>query len=154
MSHNVTISDIKITDIDALEAACAELRSKGVKISLHKDATYLAYDSSQTKVYPYVIKMEESKYDIGFEKTSDGAYVPVFDPFAGQIQRVVGLDRNSVQNLDLLNACAVNDPKVHIGKLMQTYGLCKAEAEAGQHGYTTQRVNSDGGQVQLVVTGY
>lgn len=149
MSHNVTVSDIKINDITALQEAINELSKSGVKISLLRDAQYRGFSASQSGNYPFVIRLDDSPYDIALAKQPDGTYAPVFDPWAGHVQRQVGV--SNIKDCELIKACDVRDPRVSIGRLMQTYGVVKAEREAALKGLATQRVQGDKGQVSLVV---
>lgn len=151
MSHNVTVSNIKITDITSLEAAIDELRGKGVAISLHKDAHYRGYNASQSGVRPYVIRLDGSPYDIALDVDSDGNYVPVFDPWNGHVARQVGAN---MKDAELFQQCSLSDPRVAIGQLMQTYGVVKTEREAAMKGLSTQRNVQENGQVAVTVTGY
>jgi len=154
MSHNVTISDIKISDINALETAISNLQNQGIDITLETGTLYVGYAGREESGYTHVIKMGDSRYDIGLKADAEGNFIPVFDPWGGDVNRVVGLNPTEFNEAELHNVCNISDPKVHIGKLMQEYGLCKAEYEAAIQGYSSQRIPGEGGQQQLVVTGY
>ncbi len=153
MSHNVTVSDVKINDIDALQMAVAELQKEGTKISLAKDSHYRGYNTRESGVYPYVLKLEGSPYDIALTKNQDGSYSPVFDPWGGHIRANVGASGSGI-GVDG-KACNINSPQANIGRLMQRYAVCKAEKEAHRQGLTTNRqFNNKTQQYQLEVVGY
>ena len=144
MSHNITIKDVKITDMGALKSAIKELQGEGVGITLHDNGTFRSY-SGQDNKSDYTIEVKNSNHDVGLVKQEDGSYSAVFDPYGGGVNKALGADRKFVTG---------HDPKAFIGKLMQTYALCKAEVESAMQGYTTSReMNLETGVISLVVEG-
>jgi len=152
MSHNITVSDIKITDLDALESAVNELKAEGANISMSRNAKYRGYNTSQSRdTMPVVINLPDAPWDLGFDKDAEGNYVPVFDPYKGHIRNAVGFQPNEVDG----TACDINSPAVHIGKLIQRYAACKIEREAAVQGRSVQRAGVDEhNNIRLVVGGY
>jgi hypothetical protein len=152
MSHNVSIKDIKITNIDALRMAVNELKGKGVDIDFVENGTYRAYYSHQQKEYPFVVRLNKNKYDVALEPAKDGeGYDLVYDPFGNKIRDVIGYNANEVDK----NYCDVNSPNLHLGKLLQAYNLNVAEQAAAAQGYSTQRQYDEKTKVEnLIVTGY
>jgi hypothetical protein len=154
MSHNVTVDSIKITDIDALRDAASELQNKGINISIEENAYARSYNTATSGNYPVVVKLHDSPYDIGLRAGENGTYSPVFDPFASHIKNQIGIKDNVLGEL-VGDACSLNDPKVHIGQLMQMYGVCKAEREAATQGLSVQRSYDEATkQYDLVIAGY
>lgn len=144
MSHNIAIRDVKITDIDALRSAISELQAEGVKVNLHDKGTFRTYSGNDNQS-EYTIELPDSNHDVGLIKQEDGSFSAVFDPYGGGVQKYLGANPKFVKT---------NDPKAYIGKLMQTYALCKAEVESAMQGYTTTRQFDEAtGVVSLVVEG-
>lgn len=152
MSHNITVKNLKIKNIAALQSAVRELAEKGVNISLEENAHYRGYNRSQSGEYPYVIKLKDSPYDVALKESEDGeGYVPVFDTWNNQIRSKIGYSANELAGA----SCDINSPEAHIGKLMQLYGVCEAEHVAAQQGLTTMRsFDEETKMLNLIVEGY
>ena len=123
MSHTSEISAVAIVDIAALEGAVSDLKASGVRCSLVKNAKPRAFYNNQQGmgVAPYVLKLEDSPYDVGFYENGQGGYVARTDLFAGHIQRILGT--------------TVRGPKetaeqAALGKLYQTYAVNAAIRQA------------------------
>ena len=144
MSHTTTIKAVPVTDISALQAAVAELKAKGVNIELIQDAVPRMYYANQHGKCDYVVQLNNSRYDVGFEKQADGSYTPVLDTWAGEINRSIGA------------SCPLGeyaDQGLHaIGQLMQSYSKHAAINAAVSEGHTVSDcyVDTDG-NVQLTL---
>ena len=144
MSHTSEISAVAIVDIAALEGAVSDLKASGVRCSLVKNAKPRAFYNNQQGmgVAPYVLKLEDSPYDVGFYENGQGGYVARTDLFAGHIQRILGT--------------TVRGPKetaeqAALGKLYQTYAVNAAIRQATRQGYRVQRSVKADGTVQLTM---
>lgn len=147
MSHTTSIGGIKIANIDALEAAIAELANAGIKCSLVADSTPRAYFKDQQGMgrADYVIKLDNSRYDIGLYKQEDGSYEPRTDFWGGDVAKLLGGTAGAPER----------EQQAQLGKLFQMYGVHAATLEARRSGKMVRRVNDDvTGQIKLVVTGF
>jgi len=146
MSHTTSITDIVFSDIEALTAAVAELRSKGVAITLEKGGTPRAYFTNQTGMgeAAYVLRLATSKYDVGLYRNAEkGGYEARTDLFMGEVARVLGVTQTK----------GVSIERAALGKLYQTYAVHAATRQAIKKGYTVNRINAPDGTVKLVVGG-
>ncbi len=124
MSHFTTIQT-QVRDIAALRSACAELG-----IELLDNAKARGY-SRNTRRGDHVIRLK-GPYDIAVNKQPDGNYGLTTDWYQGHVEREVG---------------------ANYGRLLQLYGVCKAQAEARRKGYTTRRQTLKDGAIKLVIGG-
>lgn len=146
MSHTTSITDIVFSDIDALRAAVAELKTKGVNIVLEKGGAPRAYFTNQTGMgdADYVLRLKDSRFDVGLYKNNEkGGYEARTDLFAGEVSRVLGVKQVKGMSLE----------RASLGKLYQTYAIHAATRQAVKKGYTVNRINSPDGTVKLVVGG-
>ena len=146
MSHTTAINCIKITDVAALRSAIIELKSHGVKCDLLENAVPRAYYPDQKGMgkADFVVNLKDASYDVGLYKDQDGkGYSARCDFYNGSVERELGATRQDDE-----------DPNMaRLGKLYQSYAIHAATNAAVQQGYTVQRVNQEGGTVQLQVTG-
>lgn len=139
MSHTSTVDSVVVTDFEALKSAVRELNSVGVKCSLVEKATPRAYYATQNGMgeAPYVIRLEDAKYDVGVYKRSDDAgYEFRTDFFGGSVQAVLG---------------AKDGPPNNIGKLCQMYAVHAVTRKAAQQGMSVSRVLNSNGGIKLVI---
>jgi pyridoxine 5'-phosphate synthase PdxJ len=146
MSHTTEVNDIVFTDVEALKAAVNELASKGIRVSLQKGGTPRAYSAGQSGMGPadYVLKLEQSPYDVGFynDKEKKGM-VARTDFYARHVENILGVQPKNG-----------DDPnRAKLGKLYQTYAIHAASRQAAKQGLQTRRVNNEDGSVRLVLTG-
>lgn len=150
MSHNVQISGIKINNLDALDKACAELRSEGVNVSLErgKGARSLkfrtfTYIKSNDPTADHVIRLPDAAYDIGLIRQPAGHYEPVYDD-------MLGVSVPSPIACSYIPGEATN--KGHaLGKLMQRYTAVVTEMEGRRRGFMTRRVTNKDGGLEIVM---
>lgn len=145
MSHTTAINAIKLTNIAHLQTAVAALQKSGVKCSLIAGATPRAYFSNQQGMgqADYVLKLNDSPYDIGLYKQADGSYEARTDFHAGHIQRILGAPASDPSKRQ----------QAQLGKLYQEYGIAGAMAAAREKGYDVARKTAQDGTVTLVMTG-
>lgn len=145
MSHTTEIDAIKITDVVALRSAIAELKSHGVKCDLLENAVPRAYYNNQEGLgkADFVLKLNDSRYDVGLYNDDGKGYVARCDFWNREVENLLGARAEEGEDAGMAK----------LGKLYQTYGIHAATNAAVQQGYAVQRINQDGGAVQLVVTG-
>lgn len=144
MSHNTTIDEIVFTDIDALKMAVTDLNKLGIKSSLIENAVPRAYSHGQLKQAPYVLKLENGQYDVGFyyDKAKKG-YVAMADFYAGYVADQLGAKTGKGESA----------AQGQMGKLFNAYAVNAATRQAIRQGYSVRRVNKQDGGVQLIMTG-
>ncbi|MCE9616544.1 MAG: DUF1257 domain-containing protein [Lentisphaerae bacterium] len=124
MSHFTTI-ETQIRDVQALKSACAEM-------SLVVEGKVVARGyGSNTHKGDLVIRLK-GPYDIALNKQQDGTYGLTCDWWDGHVEREVGKN---------------------YGRLLQLYGIHKAQIEARKKGYTTRRQTLGDGSIKLVIGG-
>lgn len=144
MSHNTTIDEIVFTDIDALKMAVADLNKLGIKSRLVENEVPRAYSSGQMGKAPYVLKLENGQYDVGFYFDRDKkGYVATADFYQGHIQKQIGATVRKGESA----------AQGQMGKLFQSYAVNAATRQAVRQGYSVRRVNKSDGGVQLIMTG-
>lgn len=151
MSHTTTLRGIKMTDAHAIEQAVADLKAKGISISLLKNAKprmYYAHQAAEVGNCDYVLKLP-GRYDVGFKKDAKtGEYVVFMDTWGGDIKNAIGA------------ACPLSQDQYDragehaIGQFTQRYGVNAAKNEARNNGLFVTETMSDTGEIQLVVEGY
>jgi len=124
MSHFTTIKT-QIKDIEALSAACQEL-----KLPLRPNTEARGY-AGQTRRGDFVIQLN-GPYDIAVNKQLDHTYGLTTDWWQGHVEKEVG---------------------TNFGKLLQLYGAHKATAEARKKGYSVMRQPQRNGYIKLVLLG-
>ena len=142
MSHNTTITDIKITDLAALQSAIDELVAEGAKLRLDVNAkTFRTYQGvGNDETCDAVIVLENERYDIGLKRKEVGEYVPVFDDMM--------LNRNRTVACDIRHG---HGPRAAIGKLMQRYATCLTEKELALQGHMcTRQYDKETGEINII----
>ncbi len=124
MSHFADIQT-EIRDIKALKAACAEMG-----LSVQENATARGYGEN-TRRGEFVIKLK-GPYDIAVNKAENGTYAFTTDWWGGHVEKEVGSK---------------------FGKLLQMYGVCKAQIEARKKGFMTRRQALKDGSIKLFIQG-
>lgn len=145
MSHTTAIKAVKLQSVTALQAAVDELRTKGVGIAMVPDATPRAYFSGQAGMgkADFVLKLDQSKYDIGLYKQEDGSFEARTDFYGGDIERILGGKAVKPENTE----------QARMGRLFQTYAIHAAMEAARKKGLMTRRLEKEDGTVQLEITG-
>jgi hypothetical protein len=130
MSHNITLSGVKINDLALLRNVVNDMG--GGKAVLDTDAKNFRTWRGQSTHCDAAIKMPGA-HDIGLRRSNDGSYEVVYDPYA----------------MDSL--FATTGTTNVIGGLLQEYALREAEIKAAQNGMTTSRQYRDGGMITLAI---
>lgn len=156
MSHTTTVKSVGIRDIEALKQAVADLQSeRGINCSLEegKNIAPRMYYSRQTEELkgktPYVLRLPDAQYDVGFQEMEDGTYAPVTDFFGSSVENQLhsdcGCDKNEMTQ-DQRTTYA-------IGGLMQRYAKNAAINSAVAQGYEVESVtqDQDTGEVHLSI---
>lgn len=151
MSHTTKLKSIAIRDISALRSAVAEIKASGVECELVEKQTPRMYSPQQEKdlgVCDYVLRLPNSRYDVGFEKQQDGSYIPVFDDWNNQVGSQIGA------------ACPMPGTKEGnaqhaIGRFMQSYLKHATTNIARAKGQMVQSCHvNPNGEIKLVLSGY
>lgn len=124
MSHFATIQT-QIRDMKALREACREM-----DLDVIENAEARGYNSNRHKG-EYVIRLK-GPYDIAVNRQQDGTLGLICDWWGGHVEKEVGKN---------------------YGRLLQLYGVYKAQAEARRKGYTTRRQALKDGSIKLVIGG-
>lgn len=145
MSHTTSIKAVKIQSVTALRAAVAELAQTGTRISLQEGGTPRAYFANQAGMgaADFVIRLDDSKYDIGLYKQQDGSYEARTDFFGNEINKVLGGTPTKPEYRE----------QAQMGKLFQMYGIHAATETARRKGHTVRRITGKNGLIQLELTG-
>lgn len=136
MSHTTTIGSVKITDIKAMEKAVADLKAEGINCELVQNQKPRMYYKDQGQVCDYVLKLNDSQYDVGFVKQEDGSYAPTFDEWNNYVGSQIGA------------ACPLPDTREgraqhQIGKFMQGYTKHATINQAQSQGYVVESCTID-----------
>lgn len=130
MSHNVKITNVKVSNLSYVESAVAELNEElGLNWVCEYDSEIRGWAGKTTKV-KLAIKTND-RYDIGFTENDDGTYTAIYEDMYWSPVRADSY-------AELAEDC--EDKKgQNIGKLLQRINIITAECEAAQCGYSTQR---------------
>ena len=148
MSHTTSIDSVVISDERALELAVHELKTRhNIDCELLTNAKARAYYRDQDGMdqnAAFVLKLNKSKYDVGFYRKEDGTLEARYDDWAGDVRGQLGV------------AAEENTPEGQskLGKLYQEYAVAAAVRSAESQGYMVDRSVKDNGEVQLTVQGY
>jgi hypothetical protein len=124
MSHFTQIQT-KITDIEALRAACDEL---GLEVL---DNTQARGFGRNTRHGRHVIRLK-GPYDIAVNPTADGEFALETDLWQGHVEKELSPG---------------------LGRLRQLYGVHKATSEAKRRGLRVRRRALADGRIRLAVSG-
>ena len=124
MSHFTEIQT-QIRDVSALRAACEEL---GVRVLTKTQAR--GYGANKRKG-DLVIRLN-GPYDIAVNHQQDGTFGLTTDWWGKHVEKEVG---------------------ANYGRLLQLYGVYKAQAEARRKGFTTRRQSLRDGSIKLTIGG-
>jgi hypothetical protein len=133
MSHTTSIEDVQITDVHALKQTIADLQKQGVDCKLEENATPRAYYNNQLQQAPFVLRLNKSRFDVGFYDNGNGGYVPKCDIFADEILGQIGVRKDGVPR-----------ERQAIGRFMQAYATNAAQRAAVKQGFKVQRAMQQG----------
>lgn len=140
MSHTTTIGQIFFADERALRAAAAELKDRGVRCDLIEAAIPRAYYSNQMGQAPLVLKLHDSRYDVGFYPSEQGLEAQC-DLWGGDIAGQIGTPVEE----------GVNPAQAAIGQLRHAYARKVVENHYTQQGGMIQPQQNEDGSVDLTV---
>ena len=124
MSHFTQIHT-KITDVEALRAACAEL---GLEVVENAQARGFGRNTRSAR---HVIRLA-GPYDVAVNPTDSGEFALETDLWQGHVEKELGPG---------------------LGRLRQLYGVHKATAEAKRRGLRVRRSALQDGRIRLAVSG-
>ena len=147
MSHVTTIDTVPIKDIDAVKKAVKELKKLGVSCELLKDSRPRMYFNSHEELCDYVIKLNESPYDIGLRRKEDEGkfkeYELIFDGYKNHICKLVGYtDKKQDEDKHLR----------HVGQFTKLYSKHATINQAKKQGYRVTTKQNKDGSLNLVLT--
>lgn len=130
MSHQVQIT-VQITDLEALRAACRELK---LELKTGQGLTARTYSGS---IAADAVIVLPSAYDVALHRQKDGSYkmeVDYYKSYSATSKAADFIGENG-------------------NKLKQIYGICKAELSARKLGFHTIRQPLHNGAVNVLVRG-
>lgn len=130
MSHTTTLKTVNISDTQALSDAVDFLRSRGLEAELVQNAVPRMYYANQYGKCDYVLRLPKSLYDIGFDKQKDGSYAPVFDSWAGELQRQIGNPESCP-----IPVTQEEREAAAVASLLNAYGVFAAKRQLESEGY-------------------
>lgn len=135
MSHNVTISGVKITDINILRKAIEELNKEGCNLTLvgldEKGDKPLARGWGKRKfTYDYVVRDDDSKFDIGLtaRKNTNGSTF-----YEITVEDMYFNPKISIRST------AYSHEQQALARFTMMYSACVAEKQARFQGYSVHR---------------
>ena len=141
MSHTTTIGQILFADEDALRSAVDELQARGVDCSLVEHIRPRAYYSNQLDEAPLVLKLNKSRYDVGFYPVEgEDHMVAKTDLWGGDVAGQLGVEEEE----------GVSPTQAAIGKLTQAYATHATMNQIVRQGGTVTRIDDADGTVRLV----
>ncbi len=147
MSHTTVMHNVVIRDISALKQAISALKVKGINCSLLENAKPRMYSSSQSPTCDYVLRLEDGKYDVGFEKQKDGTYAPLLDVWDNNVSGQIGATCPMPHTSE-------GRAQHAIGQFMQEYSKAATVNAAMQQGYIVESTETDAeGNIHLTLSG-
>lgn len=141
MSHNTTIGQIFFANEQALRDAAVELRERGVDCELIEAAMPRAYSHGQLPEAPMVLKLNRSRYDVGFYPSDQGLEAKC-DLWGGDIARELGEAAEG----------DVTQDQAAISKLRRAYANQVVTQTFSQQGHMVSRSDNPDGSFDLEVT--
>ncbi len=139
---------VKIKDEVALRQAVLALQTEGVRVSLLQNARPRGYYENQIGLCDYVLKLEDSRYDVGLVRQLGGSFNIRMDTYQGEIQKVLGARGHEV---DYSHA---KDGRIAVGKFLQEYARQATINEAANQGFTVESCEVDNdGNLNLILEG-
>lgn len=130
MSHQVSIN-VQINDLEALRAACRELK---LELKTGAGLTARTYNGD---IKADVVIVLPSAYDVALHRQKDGSYkmeVDYYKSYSATSKAADFIGENG-------------------NTLKQRYGICKAELSARKLGFNTTRQTLKSGAVNVMVRG-
>ncbi len=147
MSHTTKLNNVVIRDVSALKQAVAALKAKGINCELLENETPRMYSSNQGDSCDYVLRLNDGKYDVGFQKQKDGTYVPVLDTWSDYVSKQIGATCPMPNTSE-------GRAQHAIGQFMQEYSKAATVNAAMQKGYIVESTETDAeGNIHLTLSG-
>lgn len=136
---------MKITNLQALRGAIADLQAGGIKCSLVEGGTPRAFYPNQEGLGPadFVLKLDASRYDVAFYKQSDGSYEARTDFWGNDVVKVLGAKASDAKHED----------QAKLGKLFQAYSVNVVQQQARMKGLMVRKVMGANGSIKLELSG-
>lgn len=136
MSHTTRIKTVPIRSVSALRKAAEALNRRGIRCELVENQRPRMYSANQSEKLPYVLRLKDCVYDVGFTLETDGTLTPVVDKWRDYIKRMIGTDAKGSAS--------------HIGQLMREYSKEVVLEDAEDQGYMIESCElGDNGQYQI-----
>ena len=144
MSHTTTIGQILFADRAALQSAAEELKSRGVRCDLIEAAIPRAYYANQMEQAELVLKLHDSRYDVGFypSQEDDSKLEARCDLWGGDVAGQIGAPVEE----------GINESQAAIGQLQNAYVHHAAVNRFAPQGAMVSRQDNDDGSYELTVT--
>ena len=151
MSHTTTLKSVAINDVTALQEAVEFLKERGLQAELLQNVVPRMYYANQYGKCDYVLRLTNSPYDIGFSKQKDGSYEPVFDSWAGHLQKQIGNPASCK-----VPTTAEEREAAAVASLLNAYGVHAAKRQLESEGYYgfDISVNAEDNSYTLEATAY
>jgi hypothetical protein len=144
------LKGVAIRDEAAIRQAVAKLQAKGIKCSLVQDVKPRMYTTGQGPVCEHVLRLEDGRYDVGFQRQEDGTFAPVFDEYQKHVGKQIGADVNVCP----MPKSAEGRAQHQIGQFMAEYAEAAATNAAIAQGYFVEgTITDDKGNVHLTIGG-
>lgn len=152
MSHNVTVTDVELTDKQAIKGAVEELQRRGVKMQCVENTRYVGYNTAQSfDNCELVLKFDDSPYDVGLKyNEATSSYDIVYDPFMGHISRNIGTRKGA----ESLVENAPSQIQSDMGQFIQAYNACRVENQAIMSGKSVSKSYDAEKQMYNLVVNY
>lgn len=141
MSHTTTIQTLLLSDEDAIRGSIKELQAQGVKCDLLEAAIPRSYPGNTMKKADFVLKLEDSPYDVGMYKNKDGEFSLATDFYNGHVEKVLGVTPGEGDDRT----------QAKLGKVYAGYAQHVISQQAARQGYSVTRTRADNGGVRLVL---
>jgi hypothetical protein len=152
MSHNVNLSDVKITNVEALKQAVENLKKAGTApgINLVQNGTLRGY-AGMTEKADYVLTLP-GQYDVAFNWDKDRTTLVPRGEYGHYGNTGVGVEDGAKTISGAV--CDAYGPRAAIGRLLQEYNTVCVEWQAARKGMATSRqFDSKTKIMNVVVTG-
>lgn len=146
MSHTSSIKSVQIKSVSALRAAVQALTQRGIRCTLEENATPRAYYNNQQGMgqAPFVLRLPDAQYDVGFYAQPDGTYEARTDFFGGSVAQCIGGKATTPERRD----------QAQLGLLFQEYSAAAVIEQARMRGQSVvRRLNAETNKLTLEVTG-
>lgn len=155
--------------MSALQAAVNDLQTQGIKCSLVENAVPRMYYRNQlgnlqrkdpnayrfhenTEECDYVLKLNDSRYDVGFLYDNEGNLIPMFDDWQGHVRKLLGAPFKGGGGGGYADGQETERTKHSIGKLLQEYTKNTVIEAAAEQGHSVLSCELDEeGEYQLEI---